>query len=188
VIHRQIDQLVAKINLAIKEEIDKGNFRPWKPENEHNPCYWKEYGTIALSDEVAFHTIEDICSLFDADYRKTKRGFLRKGGIRSPNKPELFVWWPSEKPRSGWLNSFDEVAGTITETHSDEGKKRDHYNWHAQEVHTRIVFFHYKDILGRTTYRYVGVFVNDRERSTAEIGTVWTRVGEEFNLGTGEYH
>lgn len=186
-IHSQIAELVTKINNSVQEQIEKGIFKPWRPENEHNPDYWKTKGTISLSDEVSFHTIEDICLLFDADHSKTKRGFLRKGGIQNPKNPQLFIWWPSERPRSGWLNTFDEVKGTITETHSDEKKKVDHYNWHAQETHIRIVFFHYKDILGRTNYKFVGVFTNDKENSNAEIGTIWTRIGETLNVLTSEY-
>lgn len=185
-IHSQIDGLVNKINFEIKEQIAKGTFRPWKPENEHNPNYWKEKGYISISDEVSFFTIEDICLLFEADYQKTKRGFLRKGGIANPKNTNQFIWWPSERPRSGWLNNFDEIGGIITETHSDQKKKSDHYYYHAQGTHVRICFFHFTDILGLTNYKYVGVFRNDREKSNAEIGTVWKRLGDKMNLETTE--
>ena len=186
-IHNQIDELVSEINSAVNYQNEEGIFKPWRPENEHNPYYWKDKGEIAISDEISFHTIEDICLLFGADHTKTKRGFLRKGGIEHPDFPNLVLWWPSERPRSGWQNQYDEINGKITETHSDKDKKTQHYHDHVNGIHTRVVFFHHKDILGLTNYKYVGVFTNDREKSNAEIGTVWTRIGERLNLNSGEF-
>ncbi|MGY8923636.1 MAG: AbaSI family restriction endonuclease [Flavobacteriales bacterium] len=186
-IHNQIAQLVSEINSSVHQQKQDGTFKPWKPENEHNPNFWKTKGNIALTDEVSFHTIEDICLLFNADASKTKRGFLRKGGIQHPINQKLLIWWPSERKRSGWVNSFDEINGTIIETHSDYQKRIDHYNYHSKDIHTRIVFYHYKDILGLTNYKFVGVYTNDIEKSNEEIGTVWTRVGEILNLETTEY-
>lgn len=186
-IHSQIDELVTKINSQVKEQILEGKFNPWRPENEHNPNYWKDKGFIDISEEVSFYTIEDICLLFDADYQKTKRGFLRRGVIANPKNNNQIIWWPSERPRSGWLNKFDEIAGTIIETHSDQKKKSDHYHYHAQGTHIRICFFHYTDILGLTNYKYVGVFTNDKEKSNPQDGTVWKRIADHLNLETGEY-
>lgn len=185
-IHSQIDELVSKINSEIKNQIIKKTFKPWKPENEHNPIFWKDKGFINISDEVSFFTIENICLLFDADYQKTKRGFLRKGAIVNPRNTNQVIWWPSKRPRSGWLNDFDEIEGTITETHSDEKKKSEHYHFHSQGEYIRICFFHYTDILGLTNYKYIGVFTNDKEKSNSELGTVWKRIGDNLNLSTTE--
>lgn len=186
-IHKQIDNLISEINSTVTQQKQNGGFKPWRPENEHNPTFWRQKGTITLIDEVSFHTIEAICDLFEADASKTKRGFLRKGGIQHPQYLQMFIWWPSERPRSGWLNTFDEINGIITETHKDDKKRIDHYNYHSKDKHTRIVFYHYKDILGLTNYKYVGVFTNNREMSNEQIGTVWTRVGEQLNVKTGTY-
>jgi len=186
-IHNQINKIISEINAKVNNQIQQGTFEPWNPENEHDPNFWKTKGHISISDEVSFHRIEDICLLFGADHAKTKMGFLRKGGIQHPIHTNLFLWWPSEKPRSGWQNKYNEFNGTIIETHSDKEKKVKHYNNYSQETHTRVVFFHYKDILGLTNYKYVGVFTNDIEKSNAKIGTVWSRIGETINLGTGEF-
>lgn len=186
-IHNQISHLVSEINSSVEQQKIDCTFKPWKPENEHNPNFWKNKGRIDLTDEVSLHTIEEICHLFNADAKKTKRGFLRKGGIQHPMNNGLFIWWPSERKRSGWINSFDEIKGTIIETHSDNQKRIEHYNFHSEDIHTRIVFFHYKDILGLTNYKFVGVYKNDLEKSNQEIGTVWTRVSNEFNLVTAKF-
>lgn len=187
-IHSQIDELVTKINSEVKHQIAKEKFKPWKPENEHNPNYWKSKSCINISDEVSFHTIEDICLLFDADYQKTKRGFLRKGAIANPKNTNQIIWWPSENSRSGWINDFDEIEGIITETHSDPNKKAEHYYSHEKKSYTRIVFYHFKDILGLKNYKYVGVYTNDMEKSNPDIGTVWKRIGKELNLETSNFN
>jgi hypothetical protein len=187
-IHSQIDELVQKINSKVKNQIAIEKFKPWKPENEHNPKHWKNKGSISISDEISFHTIEDICLLFNADFQKTKRGFLRRGAIGNPETENQIIWWPSERPRSGWINDFNEIEGTITETHSDSKKKSDHYHHHKTNPYIRIVFYHYKDILGLKNYKYVGVFENDFEKSNPEIGTVWKLIGDELNLKTNEFN
>lgn len=186
-IHTQIDNLVTLIKSQIEEQINKGIFKPWKPENEHNPIFWKEKEVINVSDEVSFYTIEDICLLFDADFQKTKRGFLRKGGISNPKNTNQIIWWPSEGTRNGWLNRFDEKEGTITETHSDEEKKEKHFKSLSENEHIRIVFFHNKDVLGFVNYKFVGVFTIDREKSNSEIGTVWKRIADNINMKTGAF-
>lgn len=186
-IHSQVDELITKINSAVKNQISTEEFKPWRPENEHNPHYWKSKGCISISDEVLFYTIEDICLLFDADYKQTKRGFLRKGAIKNPKNTNQTIWWPSERPISGWLNNFNEIEGTITETHSNPKKKSKNFHYHFNYTFIRIVFYHYKDILGLVNYKYVGVYTNDREKSSPEVGTVWKFIGDELNLATSEY-
>lgn len=185
-IHKQIDKLICDIKEAVHKQKEHGIFKPWKPENEYNPIYWKQKGIISTKDEISLHTIEDICLLFGADPKKTKRGFLRKGGIIHPNFPEILLWWPSESRRSGWQNNFNEINATITETHSDTKKKIQHYKEYSNGNHTRVVFFHYKDILGMTNYKFVGIYTNDKDKSNEDIGTVWTKTGDQFNLKTGQ--
>ena len=185
-IHDQIDHLILEINSKSEKQIQQGSFKPWNPENEHNPHFWRTKGQISISDEVLFQTIEEICILFGVDHKKTKRGYLRIGEIQLTKHSNLFLWWPSEGPRKGWQNNYNEINGTIIETHSDKEKKIDHYNFFSQETRIRVVFFRYKDILGATNYKYVGVFTNDRKESNAEIGTVWSRIGKTLNLDTGE--
>jgi len=186
-IHAQVDDIISKINFEIEQQILNGKFKSWNPDNEHNPNYWKSKGLINVSDEVSLRTIEDICLLFDADFRKTLRGFLRKGGIPHPKNTNQLIWWPSEHSRSGWLNHFDEGEQCITETHADLKKKSEHYHSHINGEYFRIVFYHYKDVLGLTTYKFVGVFTNDRIRSCPDIGTIWKRVGNQLNLDTNNY-
>jgi hypothetical protein len=185
-IHKQIDDIVAKINSLVTLQKKNGTFIPWQPDIESNPNHWKNIGIIKTSDEIWFRNIEDICTLFGADFNKTKRGFLRNGGVSHPKSNAYSIWWPSERKRSGWSNtlSFDEQE--IVETHSDAIKKHAHYNRYLDSPQKRIVFFHYKDILGLTSYKFIGVFDYDRSKSSQSAGTVWKRVANELKINLNE--
>lgn len=177
-IHREIDDIV----LTIKNLIANDSFKPWRPDIERNPLYWKEKKKISLTDEISFNNIEDICKLFDADFNKTKRGFLRRGGILHPKNNGILLWWPSEKTRQGWINKLSDDEQEIIETHEDMLTREKHFNEHLNTAQLRIVFFYHRDILGLTSYKFKGLFAYDKDKSKPEIGTVWRRFDDKINI------
>lgn len=181
-IHKQIDNIIAEVNLVIYDQKTKGLFKPWQPDIENNPNYWKQKKTITTDNEISLNNIEDICALFDADFNKTKRGYLRGGGLEHPKKLNYFIWWPSENTRQGWVNELSEDELTITETNKDDLKRVNHFKKYLNTEQIRIVFFHNKDVLGFTSYKFKGIYSYDVEQSKPEIGTVWKKIGEKFNL------
>jgi hypothetical protein len=92
------------------------------------------------------------------------------------------LWWPSEKSRQGWLNKLSSDDQEIIETHSDDIKRTNHFNNLLNSQEIRIVFFHYKDILGLTSYRFKGIYSYDNVKSTPETGTVWKRISNSLNI------
>ena len=181
-IHKQIDNIVQIINGSLLEQKKIGVFKPWQPDIERNPEFWKVKSNINQADEISFGNIEDICKLFDADFNKTKRGYLRLGGLPHPKNNRYLLWWPSEKSRQGWLNKLSSDDLEIIETHSDNGKRTNHFNTLLNSQEIRIVFFHYKDILGLTSYRFKGIYAYDNIKSTHETGTVWKRISNSLNI------
>jgi len=181
-IHAQIDSVVTEIKERVNKQIEDLKFKPWQPDIERNPDYWKSKKIISVEDEVSMNNIEDICKLFNADFNKTIRGFQRLGGLSHPQNNNILLWWPSEVTRQGWLNRLDEIEYSITETHSDEIKKGKHFQDHFNTKQLRCVFFHYKDILGLTSYKFKGVFAYDSEKSQPAIGTVWKRIDDKIKL------
>jgi very-short-patch-repair endonuclease len=180
VIHKQIDNIATEINNLVTHQKKNGTFKPWQPDIESNPEHWKNIGTIKTADEIWFSNIEDICKLFDADFNKTKRGFQRLGGIFHPNSNTHLLWWPSEKTRRGWLNTLSQDEQEIIETHSDSKTKEEHYNKYLNSQQKRIVFFHHRDILGLTSYKFKGVFAYDNIKSSPSVGSVWKKVENEL--------
>jgi len=185
-IHKQIEDIVQIINIALADQKANCTFKPWQPDIERNPDYWKSKITINVIDDISFNSIEDICKLFDADFNKTKRGFLRQGGLTHPKNKNYFLWWPSDNKRFGWLNVLSADDLEITESHSDNIKNAEHYNKCLNTPEIRIVFFHYKDILGLTSYRFKGVYAYDNVKSKPEKGTVWKRISDNLKIGLND--
>jgi hypothetical protein len=181
-IHKQIDNIVQVINTELLGQKKNGVFKPWQPDIERNPEFWKAKKNINEADDISFSSIEDICKLFDADFNKTKRGYLRLGGLPHPKNTNYLLWWPSEKARQGWLNELSADGLEITETHTNNTKRIKHFNDHLNSSQTRVVFFHYKDILGLTSYKFKGVYAYDNLKSTSAVGTVWKRVNDSLNI------
>lgn len=188
-IHKDIDDVVDIINSLICEQKKLGQYKPWQPEIERNPNFWKQKNIISVIDEISFNNIEDVCSLFNADFKKTIRGFQRTGGIKHPQNQNIVIWWPSEMNRQGWKNELDEQNGKITETNNEQEKRSEHYERirRNNKNEIRYVFFHYKDFLGLTSYKFKGVFAYDDENSKKEIGTVWKKIAEKIILIPNKY-
>ena len=184
-IHHQIDGIISEIRHELALQKESNTFKPWQPDVESDPDHWKKVGMIKTADEISFRNIEDICKLFDADFKKTKRGFLRRGGIYHPNSKEYLLWWPSEINRRGWSNTLSQDELEIVETHKDDTIKAQHFQEHVNSPQKRIVFFHHTDVLGLTSYKYKGVFVYDKLKSSATTGIVWKKVEDELNINVG---
>lgn len=181
-IHQEIDSIVFLITQEIMQQKQQCIFKPWQPEIEQNPNYWKAKKKIQEVDEISLKSIEDICHLFDADFAKTKRGFLRQGAIKYPKDSNYIIWWPAESKRSGWINTFSDNENIINESHSDNAKRSSHYNNLIKTTELRIVFFHHKDILGNAGYKFKGIYEIDRENSNALDGLFWKRSSSDFTI------
>lgn len=176
-IHKQIDDIILKIQSAIKIEKGKNTFKPWNPDEERNPIFWKGK-RISIKDEVSLNNIEDICHLFNADFKKTKRGYLSRGGINHPTLDNLHIWWPSAFTRSGWLNTINSDETEIIESNKDINTRKNHFKEYQNSSQKRCAFFHYKDVLGITSYKFKGIFSVDKNKSNSKDGIVWKRTSD----------
>lgn len=186
-IHKQIDNVIEIINTDLKRQEKNNSFKAWNPDNEFSIEYWKRKGVIDVSENIGFFTIDDVCLLFEADPRKIRRGFLRKGAIAHPKKDDLIIWWPSLNQRSNWKNSYDSATGEIIEFNIDSDKNMNHLNREIQNNETRVVFLHHKDNLGFITYKYCGIYKLDVKCSEYLQKLCWKKISEKINLKTLAY-
>ncbi|MGA1977134.1 MAG: AbaSI family restriction endonuclease [Bacteroidales bacterium] len=185
-IHMDVDLIIDKINASLKTQKDQGEFRPWLMNEERNPLYWKEKNVITTDDDICFNSIEDICELFDADFKKTKRGWQRIGGIKHPKDNNIVLWWPSEKKREKWHNVFDENKSTITEFNDDRNIINNYFQ--SRNIsEKRYVFFNGKDILGLKGYRFIGIFSYNEKESKVSPGIVWGKIGNKITLNPNSF-
>jgi len=181
-IHQQIDEIIVTINKAHFEQITNGSFKPWQPDIDRNPDFWRSKIDINESDDISFSSIEDICKLFQADFNKTKRVSLGIEGLPHPKNSNYLLWWPSEKSKQGWLNNLSGDEEEIIETHTDEELKSKQLKEYLNTSQKRIVFFLFKDFLGLTNYKFKGVYSFNHSKSNLSIGTVWKRDSKNVNL------
>lgn len=181
-IHFEIDEIVKTIKDKVAERRRQHRFEAWDPELKRDPDYWKDRGAITVADNVSLPNIEAICDLFGADFRKTKRGFLRLGGISHPILKDVLIWWPSEHSRQGWQNRLLDDDTMIVETHEKAERRHDQFNKHPVSTQIRYTFFHYKDVLGFTSYRFKGVFGYDPSGSSLDTGITWRRISDRISF------
>ncbi|MFN4254130.1 MAG: AbaSI family restriction endonuclease [Saprospiraceae bacterium] len=182
-IHARIDNIASIIHNEIGQKRQHGSLKTWRPAEARDPKYWRQKPVIRVEDEIILSNIEHICQLFEADFRKTKRGFLRKGAIQHPAQPSFVIWWPSSVPRSGWINNkLDGDVLSITESHRFPEKNREHFFNTSRSTEKRIIFYFEVDALGFSGYHFLGVFELDRDRSNEQDGCFWKRISTKFEF------
>lgn len=180
-IHSQIDIIVNEINNLINEQKKLKIFKPWE-ENELTSEYWKQKGTIKVSDNVNLRTIDDIGNIFNVQIKN--RGFLKPGAVKFSKNGFSEIWWPEIKLKNNWLNEFHNNFEYITENHIEPIKAKNHLEYFISKNPecSRIVFFKYKDELGFNFYKFVGCFKFNKEKSLFENKVVWERFSMEYKL------
>lgn len=174
-VNQRTDDVVAYIKQRITELGD--DFRPWKDIDTVSDI--QERGGLSVKDDISLYTIDDIAAVFGT--RPKHRGFLRASGVAVPNKPDEVVWWPNTSHRK-WDNSLQEDGVTITECPRNESERAAHVKQHIGSNEKRIVFLRYTDMLGLTSYRFMGVYQMNKERSVKENRCVWERISETYVL------
>ena len=169
-----INQAVRAINRR-KRELRPEPWMPGRPP-------WEvaiERGSIRIGDGLAFRTISDVYRCFGHDTKRMQRCYFSLG--RRP----YYLWCPKlgiEMP-DGTVAS---AAFGITNTLSYDGATlRERFESHgagkADDI-LRVTFARGKDELGRTAYRFVGVFRSEGPMAEDPMTGIYTRVSEEVDL------
>ena len=163
----------------IKSKISElgSDFKPWKGVDTVE--YVRKRGYISVGENVSLYTIDDIAAIFGT--RPKHRGFLRASGVGVPNRPNEVVWWPNTNHKL-WNNSISEDGKTITEFPKDTKERTNHMRRYLDSQEKRITFLRYKDWLGITSYRFVGVFQINPSKSEIENKCVWERISDTYEL------
>lgn len=177
-IHKQISDVVELIRQKIKEK--GANFREWGGENTLSVAYHQKKGYLSVNDNEYIRTIDDAFAIFEANAKH--RGFLRVAGADIPNKEEEIVWCPNGVHHS-WNNTLSEDGLTICEYNkTNEQRRKAHVEKWTTNNQRRVTFFRDEDELGFRLYRFVGVFVINKEKSIKENMCIWERVSDFYQL------
>ena len=148
----EINKDIESIVEAIKKIIEKLKPVPWDYESEYS---WKKYANkkaIKVQDNVELRYISDVHNIFGG----TKSGMEFTEGAqtvafwphtRSQNSP--YIWCP-KKGHGKWDNELTDCGNYILEKVNSVT--------HTENKPHRVTFYHSRDNLGQTFYRFCGVF------------------------------
>lgn len=158
----EADRFVNLVQSKKEAAVRNKTFTPWDFETRYSAEPHFARGYISLKSNAVFRTHRDALSCFGYAKGHYQRGFWRLPATKVQElgkTGDWAVWFPKLYATKGWENSLSDDGQTIYEKQTDgtyiDNVGPDH----------RIVFAHYKDNLGFTLYRFLGVFTPDRTSS-----------------------
>jgi very-short-patch-repair endonuclease len=173
-INNQTDKIIEQIK-SLKTE--NNNFEPWNLEKEFNPNFHREKGYLDINENPAFRTILDASNCLGQNYKGVQRAWFKSKVYENHN-----LWFPKFYENADWDNKMVEDGKTIIEKCKIEGRKDTHYYDLINSPIKRIVFPRSIDNLGFILYKFKGIFVTDKERSSPENGMVYKRIDTRFEM------
>lgn len=178
-INEQINDIVEEANRRIES---LGNqYIPWEHVN-NEPNFYIEKGSIKVSDNAKFRTIDIIGQLFNME----KVPFNEKlhGYVHIINN--IYYWCPTLKingdecDNNAWENEISEDGKTIYE---NQKEKSNHYISDViDEDPIRYIFTKYKDETGTMIYKFKGVFNLDKEKTIRNNQRTWKKISDDIDL------
>ena len=176
-LNKEIDAAVSKIK---KLRNGQENFIPWDLEAEFNPQTYIDRGYLDIIDDVKFRTIKDACNCFGYNYAGFQRGYTLH-----PKEEKTALWFPWISPiadtppdKGDWDNQISNDEEIITTKHKTVQKINDDMllNISSLVVTNRIVFVKVRDNLGKTLYRFRGMYQLSNEDSKNRGVEIWKRI------------
>ncbi len=155
----EIDEFVNYIKNRKKEFESKfGKKITWDYESKFSPQPHIDRGYIDVKDNVVFLYHKDAMKLFGYKGKHFQRAYWR---IKGSNQA---VWFPKLYENIPWKNVLADDSSKIIQEKYINGKISE-YPLPLNEE--RIVFAHYKNVLGQTVYKFYGKFEVDWENTNS---------------------
>ena len=157
-VDRDVDEFIEYLKQRkVIIEKNHGKKLEWNYENRFSPHTHIEKGYIKVSDNVVFLNHRDALRLFGYKGKHYQRGYWR---MKVHSKA---VWFPKLYQNGQWDNKLSDDNNDIIQRKVVDGILLDHPLPYDEN---RIVFAHYKNILGQVVYKFLGEF----HTSLAESG------------------
>jgi len=148
----------------------------WDFEERFSPNRHLKNGYIKVSDNVVFLNHRDALRLFGYKGKHYQKAYWK---IKDQNKA---VWFPKLYKNGQWENALSADQEKITQKQIIDGVFIDHP---LPNDENRIVFAHYKNILGQTVYKFYGEYQVDWE-NTIPNTHVFKRVKKNISLSKSQ--
>jgi len=172
----EVDKFISFLKKR-KIEIEKKNNCKitWNFKDRYNPEIHIKKGFISASDNVVFLNHRDALRLFGYQGGHYQRAWWH---IKKTNKA---VWFPKLYPNKDWRNSITADGSIITQEMIVDDKPTK--NSLPTTDHKRIVFAHYKNVLGQTVYKFYGEYIVDWEK-TNDFTQIFKRISKKISLSS----
>ena len=155
----EIDEFVNYIKNRKKEfESKSGKKITWDYETKFSPQPHIDKGYVDVKDNVVFLYHKDALRLFGYKGKHFQRAYWRVKGFNQA------VWFPKLYDNIPWKNVLTDGSSKIIQEKYINGKISE-YPLPSNEE--RIVFAHYKNVLGQTVYKFYGKFQVDWENTNS---------------------
>ena len=155
----EIDEFVNYIKNRKKEfESKSGKKITWDYETKFSPQPHIDKGYVDVKDNVVFLYHKDALRLFGYKGKHFQRAYWRVKGFNQA------VWFPKLYDNIPWKNVLADDSSKIIQERYINGKISE-YPLPTNEE--RIVFAHYKNVLGQTVYKFYGKFQVDWENTNS---------------------
>lgn len=159
----------------------KKDFTPWDYEGRYKAKRHIEAGIINLESNAVFRYQKNAKECFGY-----KGGHSQNGGWHIRDKNDTFLWCPKLYENGDWDNEHSDDGTKITERKipnneedTTKNQKKDPIPNKTYLTKNRIVFAHTTDELGKTFYRFLGLFDNGKKSGGA---TIFNRISTEIDL------
>lgn len=169
----EINNFLDYIKLKKKRiETERGEKLTWNYEDKFAPHIHIQKGYLNVTDNVVFLYHKDALRLFGYKGSHYQRAYWR---IKEHNQA---VWFPKLYDNKPWKNSISKNYEEIIQEKIVNGNLED---VPLPGKENRIVFGHYKNILGQTVYKFYGEYKVDWDK-TVPNSHVFKRVNSRLNL------
>jgi hypothetical protein len=171
----QIENTINKIKHKVNEI---GKTLRWEEswneeEYEQKLSLIKERGKLLVSDLIGFKRVQVMNDIFNIGYTE---GYLQWGKSYFKKSDTERIWFPHLTPQKDWENIVSDDWTTIKQRYIG---KRILKESNVDSKSLKYTFAKYRDALGETSYRFIGVF---REQDYTKNICTHKRVATEIEL------
>lgn len=176
-VDKQIDDLLNYIKNLKSEQIKNDLFVEWNIDSEMNPDYYIDLGYIDTKDNVSFQTQNDVFKCFGKLYEKR----YWRCSIKHPSEKNTSVWCPKFFEHKDWYNELSEDYSVIKTKSKNKDHNLEDLCKRDKKVPYRYVFGHIISPLGGKSYKFLGLYKFNYNKSIEEGIRVYERVKTRTN-------
>jgi len=182
--YNNVKQQINNVVEIIKKKVNK--FGPFKWEENWQEIEYKEKlneikerGKLLTSDLTEFEGIQVTNDIFGKNWEK---GHLNYGGSFFKLSSNERIWFPRLIKNKNWEDTISDDWNIISEKYKGDNDEKKEINQKDHDKNIkRYTFAKYKNALGKTSYRFIGVFTFKKKKKNEPV-FVYEKISDELNI------